>query len=374
MAKRKYKKKPSTRKAAKRQSINYKLLNSLLAIIIVLILAIVLILYTTDTKKLKESKNISEKFEKTIKKEIIEVEKKSNEEFSQYIKNAEVKKDAFEEYTKNLYKEYTDKEDHSKIDDKIIKEPIEIIKQKEPIKKIENDKIEKKVKVKDKVLPTITNRAKLAIVIDDVTTQHQLNQIKKIPYITTPSLMPPSPNHPHSAKISKNLSFYMIHLPLEASFFKGEEKNTLHINDSYEKIEKRIAQIREWYPNAKYTNNHTGSKFTETEEAMDKLFRALVKYDFVFVDSRTTGKTVAKKMAKKYKMPYIARNVFLDNEQDFKYIQNQLKKAIKIAKKNGQAIAICHPHTISMKVLRESQHLLEGLELVYLNQLPSLNK
>jgi len=166
----------------------------------------------------------------------------------------------------------------------------------------------------------------------------------------------------------------MIHFPMQATTFRGEEENTLHIDDSYERIEKRVAQIRGWYPDAKYTNNHTGSKFTQNYEAMDKLFRALVKYDFVFMDSRTTGKTVAKKMAKKYKMPYIVRNVFLDNEQNFNYIQNQLKKAIRIAKKNGFAIAICHPHSITIKTLRESRHLLEGLELIYLNQLPFLNK
>ncbi len=107
---------------------------------------------------------------------------------------------------------------------------------------------------------------------------------------------------------------------------------------------------------------------------MDKLFKALVKYDFVFMDSRTTGKTVGKRMAKKYNMPYIVRNVFLDNEQDFNYIQNQLKKAIKIAKKRGFAIAICHPYSITIKVLKESKHLLKDLELVYLNQLPNLQK
>ncbi len=111
--------------------------------------------------------------------------------------------------------------------------------------------------------------------------------------------MPPTKMHPNSAKITKNLPFYMIHFPLEATSFRGEETDTLHIGDSYEKIETRVAQIRKWYPDAKYTNNHTGSKFTAHEESMDKLFKALVKYDFIFMDSRTTGKTVGKKNGKK---------------------------------------------------------------------------
>ena len=380
MTKRKHKKKSTTRKNNhKSQSINYKLINSVLAIIIVIILAIIFIIYTTDTKKLKESKELSQKVEKTIKKEIYKVEEKSKEELDKYFQRIEIKKDQFEEYTKDLYEEYVDKEHEKNI--KIKEETTTPIKDTEVKKQIEEKNKEtkpltkptiKKIIVKDTPIAILSNKPKLAIVIDDVTTQYQLNQIKKIGYTVTPSLMPPTPNHPNSAKIRKNLPFYMIHFPLQASRFSGEEKNTLHINDSYEKIEKRVAQVRKWYPNAKYTNNHTGSKFTSNEKAMDRLFHALVKYDFIFVDSRTTGKTVAKKMAKKYNMPYIVRNVFLDNEQDFAYIQNQLKKAIRIAKKNGQAIAICHPHSITMKVLRESKHLLKDLELVYLNQLPSI--
>lgn len=378
MTKRKHKKKHSRRKQHKNKSTNFKLLNSLLAIIIALIMVIIYVLYTYDSQDLKRSnqKNTKNNIQKTIEKKITKVEKKTKEEFDTYVKEIEIKKDKFEEYTKDLYEEYIDQ------DQVIIKEDTKILKQKKKEEKnlFDTKDEEKKEeiliqKIKEhKVLPTKTNKPKLAIVIDDVTTQHQVNKINSIGYTTTISVMPPTPSHVNSAKIAQNLPFYMIHFPLQATSFKSEEKNTLHINDSYEKIEKRVAQIRQWYPNAKYTNNHTGSKFTENKEAMDKLFRALVKYDFTFMDSRTSGKTVGKKMAKKYNMPYIVRNVFLDNEQDFKYIQNQLKKAIKIAKKNGFAIAICHPHSITIKVLKQSKHLLKDLELIYVNQLPNLQK
>lgn len=384
MIKRKLKKKHHKKKTHKSKNKNFKLLNSLLVIIIALILVIAYILYTYDTQELKKEKSIAKNIQKTIEKEITEVERNTKKELSKYVDTIEIKRDKFEEYTKDLYEEYVDEDiiDNAnkkieKIKDKLVNDSIE---KKEALKKEFKEekkditKIEKVVQVIDKQKPTLSKLPKLAIVIDDVTTQHQLNKIKKIGYTTTASLMPPTQGHPNSAIIAQDLEFNMIHFPMEASTFRGEEENTLHINDSYQKIEKRVAQIRSWYPNVKYTNNHTGSKFTADEKAMDKFFRALVKYDFTFVDSRTTGKTVAKKMAKKYGMPYIARNVFLDNEKNFKYIQNQLRKAIKIAKKNGYAVAICHPYPITIKVLKQSKHLLEGLELIYLNQLPNLNK
>ena len=71
-------------------------------------------------------------------------------------------------------------------------------------------------------------------------------------------------------------------------------------------------------------------------------------------------------------MPYIVRNTFLDNTKDYKAIQNQLLDAVRIAKKQGYAIAIGHPYDVTIKVLKESKHLLNEVEPVLLNKLPYL--
>lgn len=254
------------------------------------------------------------------------------------------KEDAFEEYTKEFEKEYID------------------------LQKIKKQEITKITPTKESSL--LDTRPKLSIVIDDVTLQSQVNKILDIGYTVTIAFMPPTRQHPNSAKIAQNLPFYIVHFPLQAKSFKFEEENTLHVGDSYEKIEARVKKIRELYPAATYTNNHTGSKFTSDHTSMDHLIKALKKYDFQFIDSRTTTHSVVKKYTDKYDMPYIARNIFLDNNKDFDYIQNQLKKSIRIAKKTGSAIAIGHPYPITLKVLKESKDLLEGLNLVYINNIP----
>lgn len=97
--------------------------------------------------------------------------------------------------------------------------------------------------------------------------------------------------------------------------------------------------------------------------------KALKKYNFTFVDSRTTAKSVAKQTSLKHNVPFLTRNIFLDNKQDKVYIQGQLKKAIRIAKKYGSAIAICHPRNITLKTLKESKHLLKDVQMVLINQL-----
>jgi len=253
----------------------------------------------------------------------------------------------------------------------------------EPIIETQEEIIEKKdirksddkgiVTKKDKFIPSKNSKAKIVIVIDDVVSQTHINKILDIGYPITMSFLPPTPMHINSAKIASKLDFYMIHFPLQASSaFKSVEIKTLNIDDTYKKIESRVKELRKIFPNAIYTNNHTGSVFTENYEAMDRLFRALKKYNFIFVDSKTSPNSVAKELSVKYKMPYIVRDTFLDNERDFTKIQNQLKEAIKIAKKQGFAIAIGHPYDVTFKVLKESKYLFEDVEPIFLNQLPYL--
>ncbi len=212
-------------------------------------------------------------------------------------------------------------------------------------------------------------KPKLVIIIDDVTTKRQINKIKDIGYTVNASLLPHTKRHPNSAVIAKYLEHHMIHLPLQASSFRYEEADTLHLGDSLERIENKIASVKQLYPKVKYINNHTGSKFTSDYEAMDKLFYVLKKNDYYFIDSRTTAKTVAKALAKKYNLKMYSRDIFLDNKKETTYIQGQLKKAIKKAKKNGMAIAIGHPYSVTLETLKYSKSLLEGLDLIYIDKL-----
>jgi len=286
--------------------------------------------------------------------------------------------DAFEEYTKEFEKDYANIEDIKKDIIEIIegkkRDEDKITQQIDTIKKdIDKTKeITTKTEPKKKKQVIKDTRPMLAIVIDDVTLQSQVNRINAIGYNITMSFMPPTPTHKNSAKIAQDLDFHMVHFPMQANSFKFEETNTLHIGDSYEKIEKRVAKIRKWYPNARYTNNHTGSRFTAHDQSMDYLMKALKKYDFIFMDSRTTAKTVGQKYAKKYDVPFLARNIFLDNKREYTYIQTQLKKAIAIAKKSGYAVVIGHPYKITLKVLNESKHLLKDLNMVYVDKIPKI--
>lgn len=210
---------------------------------------------------------------------------------------------------------------------------------------------------------------KLVIIIDDVASYNHISEIKKINLKLTPSLMPASSDFPNTPKIAKNLDFYMIHLPLEALKYNSNSIKTLKVNDSFEEISKEIYKIRKDFPNAKFINNHTGSKFTSNKKAVKKLLDALDKYGFIFVDSKTISNSKVEEVLKSKNQKYIFRDVFLDNTQNLKDIENELKKAVQIAKKRGFAIAIGHPKKQTLKVLKNSGDILKGVEVVYLKDI-----
>jgi polysaccharide deacetylase 2 family uncharacterized protein YibQ len=209
----------------------------------------------------------------------------------------------------------------------------------------------------------------LAIIIDDVGTSSQVNAIKSLNIPLTMSFLPPSKARPHSAKLAAKEKLYMVHLPLEAQSFSAEEPDTLRISDSQRKISQRIRNIKNLFPKVRHINNHTGSKFTSDEVAMNRLIYALNANNISFIDSRTTAETKAPKVLKNFGLNYVARDVFLDHHMDKKYIKGQIKKAIQVAKKHGTAIAIGHPHANTILALNESKKLLKEVELVYINRL-----
>ncbi len=218
--------------------------------------------------------------------------------------------------------------------------------------------------------PKITiSKPKLAIIIDDVSVRSHVEAIKSLKIPLTMSFLPPSTMRPNSAKLASKEEFYMVHLPMEAMSFSAEEPTTLRVKDSQQKISKRVESIIKLFPKVKYINNHTGSKFTSNEIAMNRLIYSLNQHKINFIDSRTTAQTKVPNVMKNFGLKYVSRDVFLDHHMDKPYVKNQIKEAIRIAKQHGTAVAIGHPHKNTILALKESRELLKDVELVYINKL-----
>lgn len=211
--------------------------------------------------------------------------------------------------------------------------------------------------------------AKLVIIIDDISYERDVKAIQSTGLPLVMSFLPPSPRHLESGRLAQQQNRSMVHLPLEAIDFNDEEPFTLHVGDSEETIEKRVDVLKQLFPNARYFNNHTGSKFTGDRDSMEKLIRVLKKEGIQFVDSRTIGKTKVPEVSTLLGMRYIGRDVFLDHKDGVRNVKRQIKEAVEKAKEHGTAIAIGHPRPDTIQALKESKDILSEVQLVGIEQI-----
>ena len=52
-------------------------------------------------------------------------------------------------------------------------------------------------------------------------------------------------------------------------------------------------------------------------------------------------------------MPFAERDIFLDHFQEAAFIRNQFRLLAKEARKHGQAVAIAHPHRLTVQIFKE---------------------
>jgi polysaccharide deacetylase 2 family uncharacterized protein YibQ len=125
-------------------------------------------------------------------------------------------------------------------------------------------------------------------------------------------------------------------------------------------------------PHVSGLNNHMGSLLTRHPGHMSWLMEVLQeRQDLFFVDSRTTRQTVAQRLADEKGIPAVSRDVFLDYQPGEALIQTQFQRLLQLARKNGSALAIGHPHPATLKVLTRELSALEdhGVKLVPVSRL-----
>jgi len=238
------------------------------------------------------------------------------------------------------------------------------------VKKVgKRKKVAEKPKRVTKLAPQ-SRKPRLAIIIDDVHTAAQIKAIKNLHMKITPSIFPPYKLAPNSHLLTRGLEHYMIHLPMESGNKQfNKQYKTLKVSFSNRKIENRIKELRLLFPKAKYINNHTGSVFTSNYAAMHLAYKIMRENGFIFLDSKTINSSKVKEIAEAFGDIYVSRDVFIDNIHTILAIHAQLKKAVKLAKKKGYAIAIGHPHKVTMQALASAKEILREVDLVYIDGL-----
>ncbi len=210
----------------------------------------------------------------------------------------------------------------------------------------------------------------ISIIIDDMGNNlHDGRAAIALPGNLTFAILPHTTYSKRLATIAHNADKeVMLHQPMEAisnNHLLGEGGITLDM--SQEEIERTLRKNLASVPFSAGINNHMGSLMTRHSSNMGWLMAELQRRgSLYFIDSKTTPKSVAAQIAKKYDIPNAQRNVFLDNSVDPLYIKEQFNDLIRQAKLTGSAIGIGHPHSETTAVLAELLPTLEqhGIKLV----------
>lgn len=224
----------------------------------------------------------------------------------------------------------------------------------------------------------------LAIVIDDFggADTHGVAEFMALDRSITMAVMP-NLRHSveHSEEAFKRGHEVILHQPMEP--VRGKLSwlgpGAIMSNMSYEEIKNTFTKNLETVPHAKGFNNHTGSKITSSKEKITPMLEVAKSKGLFVLDSRTSIDSQVIPVAKSLHIPWVKRDVFLDDLKTKVHIKKQLKKACEVAKKQGYAVAIGHVGqggNVTAQAIKETIPFIEqeGIKLVPLSEIVHLNK
>jgi len=141
----------------------------------------------------------------------------------------------------------------------------------------------------------------------------------------------------------------LAHVPMEALSHTDPGPMTLSVGAP--DIAVRAQWNIERVPGLIGINNHEGSRFTEDAASLAPVAKLLAARHLFFFDSRTGPDTRVMDVAQAYGVMSGERDVFLDDTVTEEAVRQQLDALAAVAKRQGAAIAIGHPHDATLKVL-----------------------
>jgi len=214
---------------------------------------------------------------------------------------------------------------------------------------------------------------RLAVIIDDVgISPIAVDELAEMPPLTL-ALLPYARDVRASAVLLRAAGHeLMVHLPMQPKIYGVDPGPNALLDDlPPQELNRRIAWNLSQFERYIGVNNHMGSFLTEQPVAMARVMAALRRRGLIYVDSLTSAKSMGKRAAAAVGVPFLARDIFLDNNRDPEAIAAQLARAEDVANRQGYAIAIGHPYPETLEVLRGWRRAAEerGLVLVPLSQL-----
>ena len=197
-------------------------------------------------------------------------------------------------------------------------------------------------------------RHRVAIIFDDA--GYGIKAAQEVEAIGRPVTISVLPRLPFSTQIAEEAPQHgmqvILHLPVQPdnrSIALGPGGITVDMAD--DEIRQTVNDDLATVPSAVGANNHMGSLGTADPRVMRAVMDVMKTRHLFFVDSMTSSRSVAAKVAREMGVPTAVRAVFLDNEDNEEYVRGQFRALIAIAQSRGDAIAIGHVGKVTARVL-----------------------
>ena len=202
----------------------------------------------------------------------------------------------------------------------------------------------------------LSNGPMIAIVIDDMgLDRRRSSRVVGLPGPLTLAWLPYANDLPHQTRTARAAGHeLMVHIPMEPQandIDPGPDAMKVGIGDA--ELLRRLDRGLKSFDGYIGVNNHMGSRFTEDSAGMEVILSELQRRGLMFLDSRTTNHSVASSIACGMHLPALGRDVFLDNDMSPSAVRASLAKVETVARRQGYAIAIGHPHDATVNALVE---------------------
>lgn len=172
----------------------------------------------------------------------------------------------------------------------------------------------------------------------------------------------------------------ILHQPMEPVHGKASwlGPGAILASMSKQEIQDTFTRNLNSIPHASGFNNHTGSKITSSMEKITPILVVAKSQGMFVLDSKTSDKSQVIPVAKSMHIPWVKRDIFLDDVKSKKHIYKQIKKVCEIARQQGYAVAIGHVGqggNITAQAIKEAIPYVEqqGIKLVPLSEVVKAN-
>jgi polysaccharide deacetylase 2 family uncharacterized protein YibQ len=222
--------------------------------------------------------------------------------------------------------------------------------------------------------PVLAAPARIAIIIDDLGYEYVAGQRAiNLPGPVACAVLPATPRARDLASAAHSAGKeVLLHLPLQSeSGDHFSEPGTIVLDTTRAEFAESFAASISSVPFAIGVNSHKGSLLTRHPGHMAWLMEEIrARGGLLFVDSYTTPRSIALKLARENGIPSARRDVFLDNDRDPESVAREFERLKRLARTRGLAIGIGHPYPQTLDLLERELPKLhaDGFELISVSE------